>query len=117
MHPEINFYYEDFYMNRIIGIILFYTFVAITGMHIIFAFADKLQIREANNLVEITDINSFLNTFGKNIVEVSLPCEITIDNEYNEAWNEINKSDKNGSMCKIQDNSLKNFAPWSILLW
>ncbi|CAG8670845.1 6189_t:CDS:10 [Gigaspora margarita] len=252
MHPENDFFYfEHFYknmnsMNRKIGIILFYTFVAITGIHVIFAFVNKLQIikwrdfiplifsmiltiylllnllwypfngdgyfykypindstylyhhpdgtyynsyanryyynstdnnthtlspddsfcnsrypyltfydknniaynfnaltetnilryfrflpfyinginiytfininrspsREANSLTEIADINSFLNTFGKNIVEVSLPCEITIDNEYNEAWNEIIKSDKNESMCKIQDNSLKNFAPW-----
>ncbi|CAG8489555.1 20495_t:CDS:2, partial [Dentiscutata erythropus] len=74
------------------GFILFYIYIAITGMQFIFAIVNKPQ-----NLVEITDVNSFTNTFGKNIVEVSLPCKITIDDAYNKAWNEIIIKDKNGT--------------------
>ncbi|CAG8836926.1 24456_t:CDS:1, partial [Cetraspora pellucida] len=45
---------------------------------------------ETNNLIETgEEIHSFVNTFENHVAEVSLPCETTINNAYNEAWNEI----------------------------
>ncbi|CAG8844726.1 3840_t:CDS:1, partial [Gigaspora margarita] len=57
---------------------------------------------ETNGSVEIAEeINSFSNTFGKDIVETSFPCEININKAYYEAWKEIIKIDKNMSKYKI----------------
>ncbi|CAG8809479.1 22973_t:CDS:2, partial [Cetraspora pellucida] len=53
------------------------------------------------------EINSFLNTFEKDIAKVSLPCETAINTAYNQGWNEIIRSSNNEFKYKIQDSSLK----------
>ncbi|KAF0479088.1 glycosyltransferase family 2 protein [Gigaspora margarita] len=74
--------------------------------------------QEVNSSIEIIpDIKSSSNTFGKDIVEVSFPCELNSNKAYNEAWNEIMKSSKNEAKYKTQAYSSKAFSPWSIILW
>ncbi|CAG8738725.1 16012_t:CDS:2, partial [Cetraspora pellucida] len=73
---------------------------------------------ETNYSIETAEeINSFLNTFEKNIVEVSLPCETIINTAYYAAWNGIIQSSKNELKCTIQDYSLKEFTPWIMITW
>ncbi|CAG8816686.1 12769_t:CDS:2, partial [Gigaspora margarita] len=60
----------------------------------------KIWISGHSIIPELGDVNTFQDAFKKQVANISVPHETIINHSYNEAWNKMNKIDKDGKIYR-----------------